>query len=532
MPLATDGSPIEAPRAERTPRGERQERGRRPPRNRGERGERQPRPFEAVAETDGKPGQPAQAADEPRAMPPLPSREEQPRQRRSRDRYGRDRPRALATEATVGARPGEGEAIEASSLPKPPCPEAGPARPAAVLQCGQALPPRPPANLKWSPKPSLPPAARSRGGPSLPLGTRNSSRPPPSSPVAAPMAVAPWPQRPIPSSGLPGRGLPKVRGLLVADLRSCAGTGRRLSGLQWVGFPTRQGPAACPGPPSLRAPARERVVRERPPLIVLDDGPLILVEPARTSAEPATAVRATSSNRHGPRAKPPAMLLLLSPAKSLDYDTPLAPCLRHTLPRSSPSSPRNCIEVRAASLPQQLSQTHGHQRQAGRTQRGALRSLQRALHRRQLAPGTAGVQTAMSTKACSARSLDTRIWTGTEAPGHLQRPVRVLRSARPDDSPIDWKWAPAWRRKHRAAKPVTILGQPQSAELPGTSGAGPPSLASERIHRQPGLRREYFKSVDLKHLKPPGGGVRSSQGFQERLLQDSSASMPKTLRAG
>ena len=52
------------------------------------------------------------------------------------------------------------------------------------------------------------------------------------------------------------------------------------------------------------------------------------------------------------------MLLLLSPAKSLDYDTPLPPKLPHTLPVFS-EQPLELIEVLRRQSPQQLSELMG-----------------------------------------------------------------------------------------------------------------------------------------------------------------------------
>jgi cytoplasmic iron level regulating protein YaaA (DUF328/UPF0246 family) len=52
------------------------------------------------------------------------------------------------------------------------------------------------------------------------------------------------------------------------------------------------------------------------------------------------------------------MLLLLSPAKSLDYDTPLPAKLAHTLPVFS-EQPLELIEVLRRQSPQQLSELMG-----------------------------------------------------------------------------------------------------------------------------------------------------------------------------
>jgi ribonuclease E len=77
------------------------------------------------------------------------------------------------------------------------------------------------------------------------------------------------------------RGLPKVQAyqLPMSELQALAAA----SGLQWVGSDADKVAAAQAA--IAAEPQPERVVRERPPVVALDDGPLILVETRKDLSE-------------------------------------------------------------------------------------------------------------------------------------------------------------------------------------------------------------------------------------------------------
>jgi hypothetical protein len=64
------------------------------------------------------------------------------------------------------------------------------------------------------------------------------------------------------------------------------------------------------------------------------------------------------------------MLILLSPAKSLDFDTPLPPGLAHTLP-AFPAQARELVGCCGA-LRRRTGLADAHQRRTGSAERGAL----------------------------------------------------------------------------------------------------------------------------------------------------------------
>ena len=85
------------------------------------------------------------------------------------------------------------------------------------------------------------------------------------------------------------------------------------------------------------------------------------------------------------------MLFLLSPAKSLDYDTPVPESVPHTRPQFVPQSTA-LIEVLREKSVRRLPPLMAPWRHPGGAERGPLPGLEAAIHRQQLAPGGAGLQ--------------------------------------------------------------------------------------------------------------------------------------------
>jgi ribonuclease E len=290
--VAADGSSIEQ-RPERAPRGERQERGegrrergeRGERAERGERSERQPRQFEVAPESEDNLDNQAQQQDPSLDNAAPASGEEQPRQRRSRDRYGRDRRERgdRGDRAERGPREAEGEAaqpLEAAAVPE----QDQPARRSyfnAVSPAAEAQAPEAVVQAQVPAQPAEAIEAQQPAAASLP--EQQTAAPEPSVPapaVPAPVAAAavaaavPAPDDAKPAAAAAERGLPKVKAydLPTSELQALAAA----SGLQWVGSDPDK--VAAVQAAIAAEPQPERVVRERPPAIVLDDGPLILVE--------------------------------------------------------------------------------------------------------------------------------------------------------------------------------------------------------------------------------------------------------------
>ncbi|MDR6452123.1 Rne/Rng family ribonuclease [Variovorax paradoxus] len=265
-------APQDGAQAERAPRGGREERAPRGERNDGRRERRsegQPRfaNGEAPANLDEADIRIAEAAE----MAPAnegeagtgeqqaPRREGEERRGRSRDRYGRDRrergPRDDSETGVAGASADSAEAGEA--------PARQPAQPLATAE-RTAVPEaeaREPAPRSYFDRP----AAAAPAAPATPAVAVAAA-------AAAPVAVE--------SSSKPaanGRALPKVQPfeLPLTELAQIAES----SGLQWVNSDAEriaQARAAIAAEPK-----PVHVPRERPPAIVLDDGPLVLVETRR-----------------------------------------------------------------------------------------------------------------------------------------------------------------------------------------------------------------------------------------------------------
>ncbi|MHB1123468.1 MAG: Rne/Rng family ribonuclease [Ramlibacter sp.] len=268
--LGADSVPAEAgaveARGERQPRGERgegrrergegrRERGER----RGERGPREATPAEgaevaALAGAATSVGEVVESGDQ--QMPPAADavleshthqdgsraadQGEERRERRSRDRYGRDR------------------------RERQPREEAG--APAAMTEAAEPLDESAPSRMRY---PSA--FASDEAGEEAP------AKPQVQRPQAAPVAPPPAAAAPAPAPV----GLPKVQPfqLPVDELAQIA----EGSGLQWVNSDAQKIAAAQTA--MAAEPKPIHVPRERPPVIVVDEGPLVLVETKRDLRE-------------------------------------------------------------------------------------------------------------------------------------------------------------------------------------------------------------------------------------------------------
>ncbi|RZJ07370.1 MAG: Rne/Rng family ribonuclease, partial [Acidovorax sp.] len=299
-----DAVPGAQPRGDRGPRRERGERGG----NRGERSERAPRAAE---------GQEAAAASvagdfvDTSPLASLPDldltgneaagnaggavTEEQRRERRSRDRYGRDRrergdrgPRdnadaagapaamldfdptvAVPQDAPVAAeqddQPRRSYFSTAPAAPADTAPAAAPAVAAVPVAAPIAAPVAAPIAVPVAVAPTAPAAIAVPAAPvSAPAPV--AAKPP----VAAPVAPAA-----APASA--GNGMPRVStfALPMDELQQVAAS----SGLQWVNSDADKIAAAQAA--IAAEPRPIHVPRERPPVVVMDEGPLVLVETRR-----------------------------------------------------------------------------------------------------------------------------------------------------------------------------------------------------------------------------------------------------------
>ena len=229
-------------RSERAPRRERGE-GRR------ERGERRERaPAEAAHTELNTPlaeGQ-VEAPVSETAQGEVPQGER--RERRSRDRYGRDRrerggERSESSDAEGSASPAVSETSEATNASERP------------------------QRSYFDRAASAPTAAPE---PSSPV-----SAPAPEVAAAAPAAPAPAAPSPAPT------GMPKVASysLPIDSLQQIANS----SGLEWVNSDADK--VAAVQAAIAAEPKPVHVPRERPPVVVLDEGPLVLVETRKDLAE-------------------------------------------------------------------------------------------------------------------------------------------------------------------------------------------------------------------------------------------------------
>ena len=255
-------------RSERTPRRERPE-GRRERAERPERRERAPRPVEAPPAALGEPGaavQPPVLAEGQSVQ--APSNEGEPRQRRSRDRYGRDRRDRGERPARDAAAQPAFEAMVSADVQAPETPVV--AEPAATE----------PARRSYFNAPTAEPTA-SAAAPAAPIIAV--PVPPPATTEAAPVAAtAPAPTQhaiaaPAPETKVKSTALPQIEGftLPLQALQDIA----RASGLEWVNSDAEK--IAAVQAAIAAEPTPVHVPRERLAPVVVDEGPLILVETRR-----------------------------------------------------------------------------------------------------------------------------------------------------------------------------------------------------------------------------------------------------------
>ena len=269
--------------------GRNAERGDRPPRTeRGGRNERRPertpRPEEAprtdAADVNLAPENTDSSgvtADQGNADNVVRDENGAPREKRSRDRYGRDRkPRTERAERSEApAQPGdEAQVTEAATEQEPvrksyfSVPPAN-SQPETVV----AAPVAEPAVTETAaePEPLTPVQVTQEVAPSMPV--------PAPEPVATVTVVAPV--APTPAPAAPSKAMPVVQPFVLPldELAQVA----QSSGLQWVQSDATK--VAVVQAAIAAAPKPVHMPRERPPLPVLDDQPLVLVETKRDLRE-------------------------------------------------------------------------------------------------------------------------------------------------------------------------------------------------------------------------------------------------------
>ncbi|WP_298209837.1 ribonuclease E/G, partial [Acidovorax sp.] len=287
----TSGQP-QQPRGERGPRRERGDRGDRG--NRGERGERTPRTAEAqeAAAPTAVPGDFVDTAplaslpdldltgNEAPANGNGAAAEEQRRERRSRDRYGRDR----RERGERGPRDGNGNSAEAAAPAMLLDQDLTQAAPAAAQD--EEAPRRSyfSAAAAAPAEPAAAPVAVEAAAPvpapvvAAPVATAAPVAAPVAAVVPAPAVAAPVAAAPAPAVAAPApTGLPRVQAftLPIDELQQVAVS----SGLQWVNSDADK--IAAVQAAIAAEPKPIRVPRERPPVVVVDEGPLVLVETRR-----------------------------------------------------------------------------------------------------------------------------------------------------------------------------------------------------------------------------------------------------------
>ncbi len=282
----TSARPSRGERSERGERGERGE-GRRSRgegrRERGERGDRaeraegQPHDDTAVVDTAALATSAVTAVDASSAAEVVgdaPQGEER-RERRSRDRYGRDR----------RDRNGERRDERAAELPGSVSDDGTVAQPAA--QAGSADAPAPRSYFARSA------AVDDAQAPATVAEANVAPAPTPPAPPARASVASPAPAAANGHAAAPAAGLPKVTpfALPLGDLESLA----QSAGLQWVNSDADK--VASVQAAIAAEPQPIRVPRERPPLVEIDDGPLVLVETRKDLRE--VTLPFEQESRHG-----------------------------------------------------------------------------------------------------------------------------------------------------------------------------------------------------------------------------------------
>ncbi|MCE2781257.1 Rne/Rng family ribonuclease [Limnohabitans sp.] len=282
--LNADGTEV---RQERAPREGRRERGERGGEGRRERGERRQADAPAT-ELNGSDA----AANTADALEGNPSAEGtnstentgERRERRSRDRYGRDR-RERHAETRQDNGPEDGQAEAAALTTDTPAPAQAEERPAgrSYFERAQASAASAPSTSAPDPAtqvmPEAAPMVRAVAPAAAVAAEMPAKTPAPvlasvtAIPVASAMTVAPAPTEAT-TPAAPAKGLPTVSrfDLPIDSLAQMA----QSSGLVWVNSDTAK--VAAVQAAIAAEPKPVRVPRERPPALVLDEGPLVLVE--------------------------------------------------------------------------------------------------------------------------------------------------------------------------------------------------------------------------------------------------------------
>ena len=235
-------------RTERAPRGERGEGGRRERgegrRERGERRERAPEQTLAAAETNAVVEPMTDATTAGAAEAPSSENNGERRERRSRDRYGRDR-RERAGEARAESEDSAASDTTAESQTTPSEQEQRPQR--SYFDRASSAPVATAAAAEATAAPTAAPVV--------------------SAPAAAPAAAV--------------SGMPKVQpySLPLGELQQIASG----SGLEWVNSDADK--VATVQAAIAAEPKPVHVPRERPAVVVIDEGPLVLVETRKDLAE-------------------------------------------------------------------------------------------------------------------------------------------------------------------------------------------------------------------------------------------------------
>ena len=200
---------------------------------------------------------------------------EERRERRSRDRYGRDR-RERGERAPREGQVAESQAAEAdASASVPAVPADEPQAEAPRRSYFNAASTAPAAPL------SAAPAEEASAAPAAPAAAAEAAPAPAAVPAPAPVAAAPAPVQAPAAAEAPASGMPKVQAfVLPLDALHQVAEG---SGLQWVNSDAEK--IAAVQAAIAAEPRPVHVPRERPPVVVLDEGPLVLVETRRDLAE-------------------------------------------------------------------------------------------------------------------------------------------------------------------------------------------------------------------------------------------------------
>jgi ribonuclease E len=299
--LSADGTEVRQERAPREGRRERGERGGEGRRERGERSER--RPADAPAPELNGSDAPANAADALEGSPLAEGANStdntgERRERRSRDRYGRDRrERNGETRQDNGPEddPQSGQADAGAMSTDTSAPAQAQERPAgrSYFERAQASAAPAPVTTALDPAAQVTPEAApmaTAAAPSAAVAAETPANTPAPTPVLA--AVSDTVSTPVTATPVatakteapaateattpatPAKGLPTVSrfDLPIDSLAQMA----QSSGLVWVNSDTAK--VAAVQAAIAAEPKPVRVPRERPPAVVLDEGPLVLVE--------------------------------------------------------------------------------------------------------------------------------------------------------------------------------------------------------------------------------------------------------------